>query len=64
MRSTIIIKAIMLRLCFKFTATKNYINQFKVRSRLAEFFKHIHPDQMAQAPVSLLSSRPKSKTRI
>jgi len=36
-----------------FSNNKNYTSQFKVRSRLAEFFKHIHPDQMAQAPVLL-----------
>ena len=38
-----------------FFFSKNYTSQFKVRSRLADFFKHIHPDQMAQAPVQSLS---------
>jgi hypothetical protein len=47
------------RLCFRFCASKNYVSQFKVRSRLADFFKHIHPDQMAQAPVPLRPPRPR-----
>ena len=46
-----------------FYDSKNYINAFKVRSRLADFFKHIHPDQMSNAPVLVLLCRPKSKTK-
>lgn len=52
-----------LRLSFSFCAPKNYVSHFKVRTRLAEFFKHIHPDQMAQAPVPPHTLRPKSKTK-
>jgi hypothetical protein len=37
--------------------TKNLSNTFKIRSRLAEFFKHVHPDQMNQAPVILIFYR-------
>ena len=42
-------------------SSKNYINTFKVRSRLSEFFKHVHPDQMAQAPVIFPSISDKNK---
>jgi hypothetical protein len=34
-----------------FGFAKNYSSSFKLRSKLAEFFKHVHPDQMNQAPV-------------
>lgn len=47
-----------------FSESKNYINAFKVRSRLSDFFKHIHPDQMVQAPVSILPQRLKLKMKI
>lgn len=57
------ILSMQLRLCFSFTAPKNYVSHFKVRTRLAEFFKHIHPDQMAQAPVLTPPLRPKSRMR-
>jgi hypothetical protein len=57
------ILSMQLRLCFSFTIPKNYVSHFKVRTRLAEFFKHIHPDQMAQAPVLPPPLRPKSRTR-
>ncbi len=36
---------------FYFCANKNYTSSFKIRARLSEFFKHVHPDQLAQAPV-------------
>ena len=39
-----------LKLAFNFSA-KNYSSTFKLRARLAEFFKHVHPDQLNQAPV-------------
>ncbi len=35
------------------SSSKKYTSSFKLRSRLAEFFKHIHPDQMNQAPVTI-----------
>ena len=34
-----------------FSSTVNYANTFKLRSRLSDFFKHVHPDQLQQAPV-------------
>ena len=36
---------------FYFCTNKNYTSSFKIRARLADFFKHVHPDQLAQAPV-------------
>ena len=48
-----------------FSTTKNYVNALKVRARLADFFKHIHPDQMVQAPVFfMIFFRLKLKMRI
>ena len=44
-----------------FSTTKNYVNALKVRSRLADFFKHIHPDQMVQAPVLLIIFQDQNK---
>lgn len=47
------------------SSSKKYSSSFKIRSRLAEFFKHIHPDQMNQAPVKYhLKFRQKLKMRI
>ena len=51
--SKIILILIMLnslKIAFNFGA-KNYSSTFKLRARLAEFFKHVHPDQLNQAPV-------------
>ncbi len=33
------------------SSSTKYTSSFKLRSKLAGFFKHIHPDQMNQAPV-------------
>ncbi len=42
----------MLSICLKYHfCNRNVATIFKVRSRLADFFKHVHPDQMNQAPV-------------
>lgn len=35
-----------------FSTVKNYTSTFKIRARLSDFFKHVHPDQLTQAPVS------------
>ena len=35
---------------FVFSTSKSYASTFKIRARLTDFFKHVHPDQLHQAP--------------
>lgn len=43
-------------------STKSYTSSFKIRSRLSEFFKHVHPDQLNQAPPKIKDENLRSLT--